>query len=754
MFYKIIDFVLKNKLYFIVTIVLLTLTSSYLIVKNLKINNSLSIWFLEDDTDYQEYIRFQEEQGSNEIIIAMIPFKDALSNESVAVLSQLHQDINTLPYVINTFSLAKATYPIYGNNKINYKSIFNKKRSKKSLTNLLNKLPTLKQQLITKDNKHLFFYIQLKPTHQIEPIRQKAVFEIQSIIQKRISTEFYYSGPPVLNEAYNDSVYNESIFFALLTVIVILILLFFLLPEPKYLPIAFLSVIIPVSLMLGLLTVLGYQLNMISMILPTILTVYSVSDVVHIINFYDKIKKESPKLSKNERIKKALQLSLKPCFYTTLTTIIGYAALYFSPLPAFKVMSVFASIGLIIAFILVYIITSIGFSYLPKEQSIKNTEKLFYRKINLQPYLVKINLFTTNYKKSILIIAVLIFIIGIYLTPKIEVNTDSLNLLSNRKAKKDLKFIEEKLNGSTWLQLNIITKNGNSLLNDSALNKLKKFQNKLKKNKHVSSPVSILNFKSFLEKRRPELFQFSTSNKKFKDILSKSKKENNTFFSLFSDDFSRLSVTISAKELQTKEIEDLITSIKKDFSTTFNEDNYNFEIQGFAAVFAKLNRFILQTQFYSFTIAFIISFIILFIFIGDFKTSILALIPNLLPLAILIIIMYILKIPLEVSTVMIVPIMLGITMDDTIHLIYKYKNNNINKSAIKQIDSAVLYTGNALFSTTIALVFGFLIIGLSSVVSIRDFGLLCTLTIAIALIADVVFLPALIKTFVKNRCNS
>jgi predicted RND superfamily exporter protein len=749
MFYKIIDFVLKNKGYFIVTIVLLTLTSSYLIVNNLKIDNSLSIWFLEDDKDYKQYIQFQEEQGSNEIIIAMIPVNNVLKNESVTLLSELHNEIDSLIYVVNTISLANARYPIYGNGKINYRRIYNEKRSEKSLINLLKKLPTLKNQLIAKDNKHLLFYVQLKPTQQIEKFRRKAVFEIKSIIQKKIDKSFYYTGPPVLNEAYNDTVYNESIFFAVLTVIIILILLFFLLPDINYVIIAFLSIIIPVSLVLGLLTVLGYQLNMISMILPTILTVYSVSDVVHIINFYDKQKPENSNLSKNERIKTALQKSLKPCFYTTLTTIVGYVALYFSPLPAFKVMSIFATVGLVLAFILVYLITCIGFSFLTEKQPINNKKNSFNTKINLEPFLIKTNDFTTNYKKSILVFGLLIFLIGIYLTPKIEVNTDSLNLLGNGKVKKDLQFIEKQINGSTWLQLDIISKTNNSLLSNSDLLKLKKFQKKLEENKLVSSPVSILNFKSFLEKRSPQLFQFGSKKNKTQDILLQSKNDNNSFFSLFSDDFTRLSVTISAKELQTKEIEKLITLIKKDFLNTFKKEDYKLKIQGFSAVFAKLNRFILQTQFYSFSIAFIISFIVLFIFIGNFKRSILALIPNLLPLAILVIIMYFLKIPLEVSTVMIVPIMLGITMDDTIHLIYNY-NNSRKKTGINQMDNAVLYTGKALFSTTIALVFGFLIIGFSGVVSIRNFGLLCTLTIAMALIADVVFLPALFKTFVKK----
>ena len=94
--------------------------------------------------------------------------------------------------------------------------------------------------------------------------------------------------------------------------------------------------------------------------------------------------------------------------------------------------------------------------------------------------------------------------------------------------------------------------------------------------------------------------------------------------------------------------------------------------------------------------------------------------------------------------------MLGIAMDDTIHLVYKYRRSkDIQGTPEVRMNNAMEYTGNALFSTTIALVGGFLIISSSAVPSVRDFGLLCAITVAIALITDIFYLPALLKTFDK-----
>lgn len=745
MFNKAIQFVINKRVAIIAILGLLTIIGLFQTVTSLKVDNSLSIWFLEENKDYQQYIKFQEEQGSDEIFIAMFPVKNGFSETNVSRLLQLHQKIDTLPYVNASFSIANAKYPIYANNKIYYQNIYDPKRSKRSLNNLLDKLPVIKKQLISEDSEHLFFYIQMDPSHTIETIRSEAVTNIESVIESVFGTNYFHTGAPVLNEAYNNTIYSESIFFAVITVIVVLVMLLFLLPHRGYLLLAISAIITPIALLFGTLVSLGYKLNMISMLIPTILLVYSVSDAIHIINMYHKQRKfdEDSKIS---QIQNALLKSLKPCFYTTLTTLTGYIALYLSPLPAFKNMGLFTCIGLLLSFILVYVITAIGFSFMPKHLKTENSFLSKLKPINLDKFTLKLNSFTTRYKHSIIVVSSVLFIIGIFSISKIEVNTDSLNMLGNGEAKQNLKAIEKELDGSTRLQVNVVNTSRESLLNSSTFTKLKQFHKKLNNNKYASSPVSLLNVKEFLEKRSPVLFQNGFSNVQMDSVLIKSKEESNTFFSMFSDDFSKLGISVNVRELKTKELEDLFIQIENDFHSIF-DDTYNIEIRGFSAVFAKLNKFIIQTQFRSFGAAFIISFIVLFIFIGNIKTSVLVLIPNLLPLALLAIVMSVLNVPLEISTVMIAPIMLGVAMDDTIHLTYKYKKNA--GTIVSKMDNAIIYTGNALFSTTIALVFGFLIIGFSGVISVSTFGLLCAFTVAAALLADLLFLPALIKTFSK-----
>lgn len=745
---NLISKIIKFRLLIIAFLLVTMGFSGYNTLNKLSVDNSLGIWFLEDDPSYKAYIKFQEEFGSDEIFIAMLPVKNAIGNEEVNQLKALQKNIETLSYVKTTFSLAKAKYPIYGNKKINFDNLYNENRSDKGQKNLFKKLPNITSQLVTKDYKHQFFYIQLNPTSTVEEDRQAIAAELRTIIEKNYN-DYYLTGPPVLNEAYSKGIYKESLTFGILTVLVITIMLLFLLPNKRYLIVALLSVAVPISLLFGLITSLGFALNMISMLIPTILMVYSVSDAVHIINIYHKEGLANKKLNKVELLAVTIRKSLTPCFYTTLTTFVGYFALYLSPLPAFKNMGVFTCIGLVFSFLLVYIITIIGFSYMNLNFE-KAKPLLNLKHWNQSAFINWLNRVTSDYKNTIIIGFTTILLIGFYSIFQVKIDTNSRDLLAEGKAKQDLRKVEEELGGSNRLQVNISTKNDELILNKDALKRLENFQVKLEKNKLISNPVSVVTIKQFLEKRTPILFQSNASEETIKTTLSKVDANDNSFFKLFSDDLTTAGFTLTLKESKTSELNQVLNDIKLAFETSFNTDDYNLKINGFAVVFAQLNNFILETQFKSFFAAFFVAFLCLWVFIKSLRTTLLVLIPNLLPLTILAILMWVLDIPLDVTTAMITPIMLGIAMDDTIHLVYKYRRSKTISGTPKQrMDIAISYTGGALFSTTIALVGGFLIIASSATPSVKDFGLLCATTVAIALITDIFYLPALLKRFDK-----
>lgn len=740
MFRKMIRFLVRYRWPCIVLLAALLAAGAWQTATSLRVDNSVSIWFLEDNPDYQAYLDFQQTNGSDEVIIAMLPTADPLSKPHVEQLRQLHGAIDTLPYVTATLSLANAQYPIYSGGQLYLRSIVQLARPRANTEQLLADLPALRRQLIAPDGQHTFFFVQLDPTDQIEDRRNQIVEQVKTTVQA-LAPEAILSGQPILNEAFNESIYRESSSFAVYTLLVIILLLYFLLPHWSYLPIALASVAVPVAVLMGLMTGLGYSLNLVSMLIPTILLVYSVGDAVHVLNIFHQHCLENPDQDRLTQIQHALRHSLTPCFYTTLTTVVGYLALCVSPLPAFKIMGAFTFLGLGLAFLLVYAVTAIGLSF----SSYTPVAPRHSRRFELGALTQRIGHLTTHRSGGILGLALVIFFGGLFSLSYLKPNTDSLDLLPDGGAKADLHQVEAALGGNARLQLQVTRTDSTLTLNAEQLRKLTQFQDSLIQNPHLAAPFSVVDFRDFLRQRLPPLTRLQPE--RLSSVALEEEGPAGTFFTALVNDDGGFTVAALVKELETQQLEILLADVQRYTREVFGQ-GYQVEVYGFLALFAQLNRFVLQTQLWSFGIAFGIAFGILFFFVGDFRTSLLALLPNLLPLAMAAIVMATFGISLNTTNAMLAPIMLGVAMDDTIHLMNQYRRYRaMGRSVQQSMDDALNYTGRALLSTTIALVCGFLVVGLSGVASVSMFGLLCAFTIVAALLADVVVLPTLIKRF-------
>ena len=485
--HKSIGFVIQFRWLLIVLGVLIVGISGLQTLKKLSIDNSLGIWFLEEDPSYKAYIEYHETYGSDEIFIVMLPVSNALEQKNVDLLRALNNSLDSMPFVQTAYSLAKAKYPVIAGKKVSFRPLYEEKRSEKSIKKLWGDMPEVMSQLVSKDFKNLFLYVQLRPTPSIEKDRKDIAQEIETVISRYFES-YHITGPPVLNEAYNKGIYKESLLFGGLTVLIITLMLLWFLPSKKYLLIALFSVGAPISILFGMISSFGYSLNMISMLIPTILMVYSVSDVVHLINIYDR---EAYGLATIDRLSAAIKKSFTPCFYTTLTTFVGYFALYLSPLPAFKNMGLFTCIGLVLSYVLVYLITIIGVSFMkaakPVEKAIRE-EEVPKPKTPKQTALVSwINATTSRYNLNIITGFSALLMLGIFAITKVEINTDSLNLLAEGPAKEDLRKVEAQLEGSSRLQLEISSASGSTVMDKKSLELLRSFQEEIATNPLITA---------------------------------------------------------------------------------------------------------------------------------------------------------------------------------------------------------------------------------------------------------------------------
>ncbi len=720
---------------------------SFYHLSKIEIDNSLSIWFVKDDVTYESYAAFQRDSGSDEIIIASIPIESeqlAVEKNSIQVLQNT---LSTNPVVLKTYSLFDANYPLLVGNKLVSTRLYDSKRSDTSQLKLLNQFSDLSNQLISENRENLFLYVQLLPSNEIEAIKSKEIEEVISTIQEH-SPNAIISGPPVLNEAYNEGLFLEAVIFGTLSFIVILFVLFRLLPSRKYMGIAIGSILLPPLYLLGLVGFFDIKLNMISALIPTLLLVYALSDTVHIINALHRSRINYPNKSQLDWIVLTIKHSFIPCMLTTLTTIIGYLALVFSGLPALNSMGFLAAIGILIAFFMGYLVLILRLSFTIQDNPLFDRFRHNNSTFSFEKMINQILVFSHLSKAKIIFILAITLSVVFWNSWFVSVDTKSIDLLADGSAKNDIIALEEQLGGSFRMQLDLQFLNNREMFSEDNLEKLSALDQRLRNDDQIKSVFSIYSLKKFFENRYPQGVFRKDQLENEKSLMSLVENSGNSIFNLFNLAKNTLSFTITFPQSSSAEIGQLIQRIENDYEEVFGGSATYLKINGFATVFARLNEYVVQSQLRSFIIAFLLIGVFFILYLRSIKRAILVLIPNLIPVFAVSTLMVWVDISLGVTTAMIAPIVLGISMDDTLHILYNFRSNQkLNKDIAQALEYSIKITSPSLIISSVSLAIGFLIISFSSIPAVADFGLLCMVAVLSALFVDLLIVPALIRRF-------
>ena len=717
---------------------------SFYHLSKIKIDNSLSIWFVKEDATYESYKAFQENSGSDEIIIASIPIKFQELKVEEPLVRTLQDTLRKNIAVFKTYSLFDANYPLYVGGELVPTKLYDSKRSNPSQLKLLEQFSDLSNQLISENRENLFLYVQLLPSAQIEAVKSKEIESIISVV-KECYPQSIISGPPVLNEAYNEGLFLEAVVFGSISFIIILFLLFRLLPSRRYVGVVIGSILLPTFYLLGLIGFLGIPLNMVSALIPTLLLVYALSDAVHIVKALHRSRLTYPEKSEIDWIVLAIKHSFVPCSLTTLTTIIGYLALAFSGLPALNSMGLLAGLGILMAFFLTYLILILGVQSILKDNESSNTNN----RVSLLDNVTNQILTSSHLSKpKIILITSIILSVLVSSSWFLSVDTKSADLLSVGKTKSDITVLEEQLGGSFRMQLDLQFSNGEKMFSKSNQKQIAAFDKRLRDIEQVKSIFSVNSLVNFLETRYPQnkflSDQLSLQNSRFSFV----ENSDGSIFNLIDFDNQMLSFTIAFPQLSSAEISQLIRAIEEEFEEVFRGSAVSLEINGFATVFARLNEYVVHSQLRSFIIAFLLIGLFFIIYLKNLRRAFIVLIPNLIPVFAVSALMVWLDISLGVTTAMIAPIVLGIAMDDTLHLLHNFLSSQRNKKEVGlALNDSIEITSSALIISSVSLGVGFFVIGFSSIPAVADFGLLCMIAVLTALLADLLIMPSLIRRF-------
>jgi len=578
--------------------------------------------------------------------------------------------------------------------------------------------------------------------------------EVTNTFGKKYNTEIHYSGLPFIRTVTSKMLEDEMKLFVLLSLSIAALFLFIFFRSFKAVLYPMIIVVISVIWALGMMSLFGYKITMLTAIIPPLLIVIGVENCIFLLNKYH----YEYRLHQNKikALSRVIQRVGNANLLTNASTAIGFAAFTITQNNLLVEFGVIAAINIMVVYLLSLTLVPIFYSYLPppRLKDVKHQEESIARAI-----INKAVVWVTGYRNVIYIILGVMIIVGIIGASRLTTSGRIVDDIPHRnKLYTDLMFFEKNFKGIMPLEITIDTKRKKGVLTLSALNRIDRLQDSLKAHPELAKPLSIVEViksaKQSFYGGDPNFYDLPSSNEItfMGSYIPELKSKKRTIISNFIDtNFQVTRISVQMANLGTKEIQTIQEKVRSTIDTIFDPNRYDVSITGTSIVFMKGTNFLIRNLFESIIIAIIGIAILLAFLFTSWRMIIISLIPNLIPQLMTGALMGFLGIPIKPSTILIFSIALGISVDNSIQFLSRYRlqlkhsNRNIPYSVI----SALQETGYSMIYSSTILFFGFGIFVLSEFGGTQALGILISFTLLIAGLLNLFVLPSLILTLDK-----
>jgi len=357
------------------------------------------------------------------------------------------------------------------------------------------------------------------------------------------------------------------------------------------------------------------------------------------------------------------------------------------------------------------------------------------------------------------IILLIASIIGIY---QIDISGSPIeDMPKQQQFFKDIRFFEAEFDGIMPVEIVVDTKQPKGVLKPATLKRMDQLGEVITEIPELSKPVSIVNLIKYSKQAFyngiPKYYQLPTSqeNTFIMDVARKSSDNGDLLKSFVDSTGQNARITTFMKDVTTERMEEIEGRLQENITKLFPDERYNVYMTGSALLFLKGTKYLVKNLVLSLALAIgLIALFMAYLF-RSFRMIIISLIPNLLPLVVTAGVMGFAGVPIKPSTILVFSIAFGISVDDTIHFLAKYRQELIaNKWKIKvSVYAALKETGVSMFYTSIVLFFGFSVFVISNFGGTVALGALVSATLLFAMLANLVLLPSLLLSLEKSIAN-
>jgi predicted RND superfamily exporter protein len=713
-----------------------------------RIDNDLTAWFSREDPIYREYERFRDEFGGtrNLIIAVAAPSRERLlSTEGFAFLERASADIERVQTVDRVHSLATATVVDAGDSDLDVRRLIRDLDTKspaevgrRAIDDEL-----LRGDLISADGTVASIVV-FFDERRVDDVRAQVLESIKEIVRTGLPQGFtaYYNGSLEISETYNRITLSNQTKFTPPILAFTLVAIFVMFRSWRYTLLTIGAVLVSVVWTLGLYDLAGFNYNVLSSMIVPLVIVLAISDDVHILQHFGEARREG---SAESAFVSTVSHLMAPLLGASGTTALGMLSLTTSSIVAVREFGFGSAIGVMVDFVISIILVPTVLCWMKPERAMAPQRSWFENPMR------SVAAFTIRRARLVMIVAGVLTLVSVAGLARLRVDTNHINFFSpEHPLGASAGVIDGKLSGIYSFQV-FLEGPADSLKQPDALRRMERLQAELRTLEFVRKVTGLSDYVKRVHRElgdrheavipddpqvvAQELFVFGLGDEGRVELQR-----------VAASDFSKAQITVNLASMSSDLVFEQVDIADRKAREIFEGSGITTTVTGAGRLFAMLDHYLVTSQIGSFTTAFITVFGVIFLVFRSWRFGLLAVIPNLFPVLAIFGVMGWLGISLNVATVMLASVALGVVDDDTIHFISRYRKETARGAATDEaIGLATAHEGRAALTTAIINSCAFGVLALSEYRPSAWFGGLLALTMIVAFLAEIFVLPATIK---------
>jgi predicted RND superfamily exporter protein len=651
------------------------------------VNNSLAVWFVEGDPALVAYERFQERYGNDEVVVVAVR-----TGGEAATGEQMDRVQRVAQRMRAVDGIASVLSPA--------------------------DVPAgPMRDLLVSGGDVTLLLARFDLMADADARRHDVLVELRAAAEEleQAGDEVHWAGIGLVYDELNEASFRETPALTGASFVLVGLVLWYVTASVGSVVLTLGVVVVSILILMGLFAALGEQLNMVTAILPTLVLVVGTTNAVHI------FRRVSAGI--DDSVDDALRKVFWPCWFTALTTAAGFASLATARMAVIRELGVYAAIGVLVTLLVSFTASWAALStgwFRPKAARGQHAARAFAWLGGL----------VTRRPGGVLAGAAAFAVVAFVLATRVVADTYSIEFFrADHPVRVDSDAIERGFGWYLPLEFEVATGREHGALDPATLDAVAEWQQRVEDAGLAQWSLSLADFAGEASETAP----------------------SEPPDGLTADEASALRVTFGVPMSSARGWAERIERIRDEAERVLPSQN-ELGTGGYLPLYVRMMDYIVDTQVRSFTVAFVLVFLVMGLFLRSGRMIAGAFLPNLLPLAGTFGVMGALGVRLDIATVTIAAIALGIVVDDTVHLLHHFREAlRRTGDPERAVQQALRDVGPALFSTTLILTVSFSVLGFASVLSIALFGLLTALTLVLALVADVVVMPAVLVLTTRPR---